>query len=109
VVGPESLLELLVETLLQSPFPYDYVQLASAPMQRSQEKYGELAQQIEQGREDGDPPRELADYAGSYVGSVASSALRSCKSATNSKFYSRAASHSVTIFSTITLTPSLGS
>ena len=60
--------QLMVETLLESPFRNDYVRLASLSAERALEKYAELSRDVEEGREAGGPNRALSDYVGSYVG-----------------------------------------
>lgn len=64
----DSIGQLLVETLLESPVQHDYVKLASASAKRSLEKYTALAREVAAGRVSGGPSRPLEDYVGSYVG-----------------------------------------
>jgi CubicO group peptidase (beta-lactamase class C family) len=60
--------QLLVEKLLDSPIRHDYVHLASLSAKRAVEKYEELTNELEAGKEPSKPPKDLAKYAGSYVG-----------------------------------------
>lgn len=60
--------QLLVETLLDSPYRNDFVKLASLSADRALKRYIELTNMIEEGRVKDGPSRSLSDYTGSYVG-----------------------------------------
>ncbi|KUJ07020.1 beta-lactamase/transpeptidase-like protein [Mollisia scopiformis] len=60
--------QLLVEKLLDSPIRNDYARLASLSAKRAIKKYEELTNKLEAGKDLSNPPKDLAKYAGSYVG-----------------------------------------
>jgi CubicO group peptidase (beta-lactamase class C family) len=60
--------QFLVETLLDSPVRHDFIHLASVSASRSLQKYAELTEKVEEGRQSGGPPRDLNKYVGTYVG-----------------------------------------
>lgn len=58
--------QLLIQTLLGNPYRNNYCFLASVSADRAHQRYAELAEKIEEGRQSGGPRRSYSQYKGCY-------------------------------------------